>query len=187
MARAVGTGYVWKPPTLAPDIRNRIALGVFLAEGKQPVRIVKVILMALGAVFVLGIAFLVWLSRTAAHFEAEEQTFAETFLADFSKRWEVSDVSSRAGSAFVQELQMPQGREWLNRASRLGHLKSIRAVRFGNYFASVNGQSGAYTFRALFENGEATVSITVYKDAQTPKVVGLFVTEGHINMEERAT
>jgi hypothetical protein len=150
-------------------------------------RVVRIIMMVFGAIFLVVIALFAWLMRNSAHFKTAQEPFAQTFLADFSKRWDVSDVYSRAGTAFIEQTQMPQGQHWLSRVSKLGHLRTVRDVRFSSYTSGPNGQSGVFTFRSTFENGEATVTVTVYSDGQTSKVLGLFVTDARLYGEKRIT
>jgi hypothetical protein len=149
-------------------------------------RAVRAILMVLGATFLAAVVAFVWLARSSDHFKTEQEPFAKTFLVDFSKRWDPADVYGRAGPAFIEQTKTLEGQHWLSRVSKLGHLKSIRRSEFGGYVATPNGKSGTFTFRATFENGEATITVTVYNDGQTSKVEGLFVTDGRFNEAQHA-
>jgi hypothetical protein len=150
-------------------------------------RVMKTILMVAGAIFLILIGLFVWLGRSAAHFRTEQEPFARTFVADLSRRWDVADVDSRSGTAFIEQSRAPEGQQWLKRVSQLGRLKAIRDVQFGNYFAGPSGQTGVFTFKAAFENGEATLKVTVGRDGTSSQVLGLFVSDARLFEHKQTT
>lgn len=130
-------------------------------------RVLSSILIGLGVLFLAFIALIIffgWVGWQArSQFGKEQSSFAETFVTDLSKRWDIRDVYGRLADPFIAQAVTPRTQELMLQFKQLGALKSAHDPQLKSYIVNVNGTTGVITFRGTFENGEALVTVTVVK------------------------
>ena len=58
-------------------------------------RVLKNILIGLGVIFLVALAFFAWIGVSGSQFRKEQAPFVEAFVTDLSKRWDIADVYDR--------------------------------------------------------------------------------------------
>jgi len=125
------------------------------------------ILVGLGALFLVVIAFVSWLGVSSNDFRKEQAPFVQKFVVDLSKRWDVADVRDRMSVSFIEQADTQPARELLNQFKRLGALKSVQDLELRS-FMSMNGKrTGIFAFKGIFENGDGAVRVTITQDAKS--------------------
>jgi hypothetical protein len=143
-------------------------------------RVLKNILVGLGVLFVVVIAFLAWIGVNSSQFRKEQAPFVETFVTDLSKRWDVADVYDRMANPFIEQVSTPQARQLLHQFKRLGALTSVHDLELRRYNSNNNGRTGLFSFKGTFENGEAVMNITIVKKDGAVRVVGFYLKATHM-------
>jgi hypothetical protein len=138
------------------------------------VRVLKKILIGLGVLFLVVIAFFTWVGVSSSQFRKEQSAFVETFVTDLSKRWNTADVYDRMSNSFIEQAGTPQAQQLLHQFKQLGALKSVRDLELRSY-ADNNGQTGVFSFKGKFENGEAVVNVTIVKKDEAVRVVAFYL------------
>jgi hypothetical protein len=142
-------------------------------------RVLKKILIGLGVLFLVVIAFLAWTGVSSRQFRQEQAPFVETFVTDLSKRWDIADVHDRMGSRFIEQASTPQAQELLHRFKQLGALISVHDLELRSYLYNNNGRTGNFSFRGTFEHGEGVVNVTIVKKDGAVRVSGFFLKATH--------
>jgi hypothetical protein len=117
-------------------------------------RVVKKILIGLGVLFLVVIAFFAWIGVSSSQFRKEQTLFVETFVTDLSKRWDIADVHDRLANSFIEQVGTPQAQQLLHQFKQLGALQSVHDLELRSYNANNNGRTGLFSFKGTFENGE---------------------------------
>jgi hypothetical protein len=141
-------------------------------------RVLKNILIGLGAVFVVVIALLAWIGASSSQFRKEQAPFVETFVTDLSKRWNIADVYDRLANP--EQTDTPQARELLHQFKQLGALQSIHDLNLRSYITNNKGRTGLFSLKGTFENGEAIVTVTIVKNEGAVRVLGFYLKTTHM-------
>jgi hypothetical protein len=135
---------------------------VVSSESSQ-MRVLKNILIGLGVLFLVVLAVFAWIGVSSSQFRKEQAPFVETFATDLSKRWDIADVYDRMANSFIQQASTPQARQLLRQFKQLGALKSVHDLELRSYNSNNTEQTGLFSFKGTFENGEAVVDVTITK------------------------
>lgn len=138
-------------------------------------RALKTILIGLGVLFLVVVALFVWSGVSSSQFRKEQAPFVETFVIDLSKRWDIADVQGRMTNPFIEETRTPQAQQLLHQFKQLGALKSVHDLKLRAYKSYNNGQTGIFSFKGIFENGEAVVNVTIVNKDGAVRVVGFYL------------
>jgi hypothetical protein len=147
-------------------------------KGRQ-MRVLKNILIGLGVLFLVVLAFFAWIGVSSRQFRKEEAPFVETFVTDLSKRWDIADVHERMANSFIEQAGTPQAQQLLHQFKQLGGLKSAHDLELRNYYASSNGRTGIFSFKGTFESGEGMVQVTIVKKDGAVRVLGFYLKATH--------
>ena len=142
-------------------------------------RVVKTILIGLGALFIMVIALLAWVGVSGSQFRKEQAPFVETFVADLSKRWDIADVHDRLANPLIEQASTPQTQQLLHQFKQLGALKSVHDLELRAYKTYNNGRTGLFSFKGTFENGEAVVNVTIIKKDGAVRVLSFYLKGTH--------
>lgn len=143
-------------------------------------RVIRKILVGLGVLFVVILAFVGWIIVSSRQFRTEETAFVQTFVTDLSRHWNVADVSSRLAGPVLDQALTPQGQQVLHQFKQLGVLRSADGLKMENYNIGSEGRTGTFGFKGTFDNGEADVQVVVVKKGGSPWVLGF-----HLNNIQR--
>ena len=143
-------------------------------------RVIRKILVGLGAVFVVILAFVAWMMVSSRQFRTEQGPFVQTFVTDLSRHWNVADVGERLAGPVLDQALTPQGQQVLHQFKQLGALRSVANLGMQNYNIGTTGRTGTFHFKGTFDNGEADVEVVVVKRGGTPWVLGF-----HLNGIQR--
>jgi hypothetical protein len=143
-------------------------------------RVLKNILIGLGVLFLVILAFFAWIGVSGSQFRKEQAPFVETFVTDLSKRWDIADVYDRLANPFIEQTSTPQAQQLLHQFKQLGALKSVHDLGLRSYNANNNGRTGLFSFTGTFENGEAVVSVTIVKKDGAVRVLGFYLKATHM-------
>jgi hypothetical protein len=138
-------------------------------------RVLKNILIGLGVLFLVVLAFFAWIGVSSSQFRKEQAPFVETFVTDLSKRWDIADVYDRLANSFIEQAGTPQAQQLLHQFKRLGALKSVRDLGLRSYNTNNNTRTGLFSFKGTFENGEAVVNVTIVKKGGAVRVFGFYL------------
>ena len=108
-------------------------------------------------------------------FGKEQAPFVETFVIDLSKHWDIADVQGRMTNPFIEETSTPQAQQLLHQFKRLGALKSTQDLKLRAYKDYNNEQTGLFSFKGIFENGEAMVNVTIVNKDGAVRVVRFYL------------
>ncbi len=142
-------------------------------------RVLKNILIGLGVLLLVMLAFFTWMEVSSGQFRKEQAPFVTTFVTDLSRRWDMVDVTDRLTNSFIEQTGTPQARQLLQQFKQLGVLKSVRDLELLSYFATTRGRTGVFGFKGTFENGEALVHVTIVKQDGTVRVTGFYLNGTH--------
>jgi len=150
--------------------------------------VIKRVLIGLGVLF-LALIVLVWsLGETASAFRKEQEPIAKSFVTELSRHWSITDLpSDRLTDPFRQQMLSIQGQQVLHQFKQLGVLTAARDFGLYNYSTGLRGLSGVVTFKATFENGDATVYVTVIKKDNKTQISGISVANAHLSPAQRRT
>lgn len=140
-------------------------------------RVLKNILIGLGALFLVVIVLISWIGMSSSQFRKEEAPFVEKFVMDLSKRWDIGDVRDRMTESFIEQAGTPQAQELLNQFKRLGALKSVHDLELRSYQTINSKKTAVFSFKATFESGDGLVTVTVVANDGVVRVLG-FVLRG---------
>ena len=101
--------------------------------------------------------------------------FVEAFVIDLSKRWDIADAHGRMTNPFIKETSTPQAQQLLHQFKQLGALKSVHDLKLRAYKSYNDGQTGLFSFKGIFENGEAVVNVTIVNKDGAVRVVGFYL------------
>lgn len=138
-------------------------------------RVLKTILISLGVLFLVVIALFAWSGMSSSQFRKEQTPFVETFVTDLSKRWDIADVHDRMANPFIEETSTPQAQHLLHQFKQLGMLKSMHDLELRSYYSNNNERTGIFSFKGIFENGEAVVNVTIAKKDGAVRVLGFYL------------
>jgi hypothetical protein len=139
------------------------------------VRVLKTILISLGVLFLVIIALFTWSKVSSSQFGKEQAPFVETFVIDLSRHWDIADVQGRMTNPFIEETSTPQAQQLLHQFKRLGALKSTQDLKLRAYKSFNNEQTGLFSFKGIFENGEAMVNVTIVNKDGAVRVVRFYL------------
>lgn len=138
-------------------------------------RILKNILIGTGVLFLVLIGLFAWVKSSSDQFRKEEAPFVEAFVSDLSKRWDLADVYDRLAPPFIEQVGTPQTQQLQQKFRRLGRLKSVFDLELQRYNAYNLTQSGLFSFKAIFENGDALASVTLIRNDGVVRVQGFYL------------
>lgn len=143
-------------------------------------RVLKNILIGLGVLSLVVLAFFAWIRVSSSQFRQEQAPFVEAFVIDLSKRWDIADVHGRMTNPFIEETSTPQAQQLLHQFKRLGTLKSVHDLKLRAYKSYNGEQTGLFSFKGIFENGEAVMNVTIVKNDGAVRVLGFYLKATHI-------
>ena len=62
-------------------------------------RVLKNVLVGLGALLLVFLALLSWVGVSSSQFRKEQTPFVESFVTDLARRWDLADVRDRLDNA----------------------------------------------------------------------------------------
>lgn len=139
-------------------------------------KFIKKLLMWLGGLFALLIAFIVFMFSSSNDFQERHEPFIAQFMTDMAAEWQLADVYSRLSNEFIEQASTPQATHAMRQFATLGELQSIYDLQIGNYYSGTEGKTGEFTFKASFSNGEALVKMTLIERDETVKVQSVNIT-----------
>ena len=142
-------------------------------------QVLKNILIGLGVLFLVALALFAWVGVSSSQFRKEQAPFVERFVTDLSKRWDIADVSDRMANPFIEQASTPQARQLLHQFKELGALQSVQDLQLRSYLTNNNGQTGIFSFKGMFENGEGVVNVTIVKKDGVARVSGFYLKGTH--------
>ncbi|HTW38903.1 MAG TPA: hypothetical protein VMD49_10075 [Steroidobacteraceae bacterium] len=140
-------------------------------------RILGKVLVGLGTVFAIIIAFFVWLGIAGQRFKTAEIPFVTQFVTDLSRHWDVADVYDRSTPTLIEQASSAQGRQALETFKQLGALRSVHDFALRNYYRGTGGATAVLSMQASFEYGDAVVEVTLQRRAGAVRVNGFFIRE----------
>jgi hypothetical protein len=143
-------------------------------------RVLKNILIGLGVIFLVVLAFFAWIGVSSSQFRKEQTPFVETFVTDLSKHWDIADVYDRMANPFIEQAATPQAQQLLHQFKQLGALTSVHDLELRNYYSNNNGRIGLFSFKGTFENGEGVVNVTIVKKDGAVRVLGFYLKATHM-------
>lgn len=138
-------------------------------------KIIKNILAGIGLLFVLVAALGAFTSFSRSNFEERNRAFSELFVRDLSAAWRIEDVQDRLTNEFLVDLAVPETRKAFRVLAGWGQLKEIADVELLKHQFGKEGETGAFRFKANFENGNAIVVLTVHANEERARVADLDV------------
>lgn len=138
-------------------------------------RVLKNILIGLGVLFLVILALFAWVRVSSIQFRKEQAPFVEKFVTTLSKRWDIADVYDRMASPFVDQAGTPQAQQLLHQFKQLGALTSVHDLELRSYKSDKGGQTGLFSFKGEFENGEALVNVTIVEKDGGARVLGFYL------------
>ena len=135
-------------------------------------KLLKNILVGLGALFVLLIIAFVFLFTESKDFFKENKAFVETFAYDLTRKWNISDVHDRLSNELIVQLDSSEGKLTIKKLSTVGAIKKIYDIEMGDYNATMDGTTGVIIFKADFENAKGVVTVTLIKKDEEVRVHG---------------
>ena len=146
-------------------------------------KIIKKILIGLGAFFVLFIVLAIFIASSSSEFKDKHQEFALNYTIEFSKKWKIDSVSSLTTNGMLSQINTPNGKHALNVFKKLGEFVDATDFELHNYSAHTGGPTvGVFKFKAKFKNANTLVTVTVHEIEGEPKVHGFHVDPiGEIN------
>lgn len=145
-------------------------------DGDGSMKIIKNILVGLGALLVLFVIAAFFLFGESTDFKEQNEEFVRDFTSQFSQSWEVSSVSALLTNDMLIQVNTPNGRQAMGVFRTLGRLKEITDMELNHYNADFNGiTTGIFKFKADFENASAVVTVTVQERDHQVRVHGFHV------------
>jgi hypothetical protein len=138
-------------------------------------RVLKNILIGLGVIFLVVLALFAWVKVSSNQFRKDQAPFVESFVTDLSKRWDISDVHDRIAGSFIEQVSTPQAQHLLHQFKQLGKLQSVRDLELRGYKSDNSGRTGLFSFKGIFENGEAVVKVTIVNKDGAVRVMGFYL------------
>lgn len=142
--------------------------------------VLKNVLIGLGALFLVVVAFFTWVGVSSTQFRREQAPFVETFVTDLSKHWDIADVHDRLTEPFIEQVSTPRAQQLLHQFKELGALKSVQDLELRSYITNNKGQTGVFSFKGTFENGEAVVSVTIVEKDAAVRVLAFYLKGTHM-------
>lgn len=126
-------------------------------------KIIKNILIGLGAVFLLLVGLVVFLASESVDFHDKHSDFVQEFTRVFSEDWDISSVSDSMSNGMLSQIDTTEGRRAMEIFRSLGAVVSITDFEMSNYYSSAtdNANTGTFQFKAKFQRGDALVTVTV--------------------------
>ncbi len=147
-------------------------------------RIVRKVLVVLGTLFAIIVAFFIFLGISGERFKNAETPFVTQFVTDLSRHWDLADVSDRSARSLIEQASSARGRQVLQSFKPLGSLRSAHDFALHNYYVGTGGVSAVVSMKADFEYGDAVVDVTLQRHDGAVRVTGIFLRE--VKIEERA-
>lgn len=136
-----------------------------------------------GKIFVgLGVAFAGFVVLAGvvfylqSDFRREHEGFVRSFMAEYSRHWDVGDVRKDVSSEFLERVSSPGGDQAVAFFRRMGRIRAIEDLSLENFHTGTRGTVGEFVFKAEFENAAAVVNLTLKEVDEEPRVHGLHIT-----------
>lgn len=139
-------------------------------------KVLRNILIALGAVFVGIIALVAYLGVGAHEFRRQEASFIGGFMRDFSRTWDAASVRSKLSDDLLKQFASVKGSNALEALQTLGRFRSMSGLSLESFSSATWGKSGTFRFKGHFANGPADVEIIVERHDGKTLVSGLHIT-----------
>jgi len=140
------------------------------------VKVIKTILIGFGIIFVLLVAFISYVAVQSGKFEKEHAPFVKSFMAEFSKDWDVSAVEHLLTPEFIDQIDTSSGREAMRQFRQLGRLKEITELNLDHFSTHAGTNSykyGVFVLRAEFEHATTMITLSLVVDENGARVEGL--------------
>jgi len=138
-------------------------------------KLARNMLIGAGAIFIIFIAFMMFMLNASVKFKHEHTAFIETYLTDLSTQWSISDIHSRSTNQLLSQMNEAQGRAVIARYNVLGKLKRIEELEMMNYYTGTSGVTGQFQLLVVYEGGPSLVKIVVIVKDDKVKVAGLHI------------
>lgn len=139
-------------------------------------KIIKKILMGLGAIFALFIVLAIFLIGESAEFEENNEQFVRDYTEAFSQQWDISSVSQSTSNEMLEQINTPNGRHAMNVFRAFGELVEITDMEMDNFSTHSSGITSAdFKFKAKFQNGNALVTVKVLEQDNAVRVNGFHI------------
>jgi hypothetical protein len=143
--------------------------------------VIKRILIGLGVLFVAVIILFSCVGESARAFRKEQEPFVQSFVWQLSKHWNIAYLDDELSTGTVrQRLRSTEGQQALLQMKPLGVFRSARDFELLSYNTGTEGSTGTFSFKAIFEYGDATVRVTVTERDGNSRVSGLTTTDIHV-------
>jgi hypothetical protein len=146
------------------------------ADSFPTMHVLKKLLAGLGVLLLAVIALSALLGGGSVRFKSQQEPFVRNFLTDLSRHWVLAEVQDRLASEFVEQAGTAQGQRLLREFRQLGPIRTIRDVELHTYAVNPKAQTGVFSLKATFANGEAEVSVTVVRRERATRVLSLYMT-----------
>lgn len=145
-------------------------------------KVIKNILLGLGALFLLIVVFFTFLWGESSDFKEQNALFINNYLETFSTNWDLDDVKDQMTNGLLIEINTPNGTNAMNYFKTLGRLQEIRDLEINNYNTTLSGKTGVFLFKAKFQYSDTVVKMILQKNEDGVKVNGLYITPlGKVN------
>jgi len=139
-------------------------------------KLIKNILLGLGAIFVILIVVAVYLFGESSDFKKEHEQFVRDYTHKFSQEWEISSVSDQSTNELLVNIATPSGQDVINLFRSYGKLVEINDVTLNNFTTHAGGATtGEFILNTKFENAKALVTVTVHEEDDIIKVDGFHI------------
>ena len=136
-------------------------------------KVIKKILMGLGAVFLTIVFLALFVMHSQKEFREKHEEFVKTFLFEYSQSWEIARVSSSLTNEMLSQINTPAGINATNLFRTFGKITDISDFKIAKYGTHTNGTStGVFTFKAAFENTKGLVTVVVQEESDRVRIQG---------------
>lgn len=127
-------------------------------------KLIRSILLVLGGIFALLLILVVFLYGKSADFLEENQEIFVSFTGTLSEEWDPEDVYSMLSNDFISTLGTPNSDAFFDYMKNFGELVQTSDFEMQNYLSGTDGITAVVTYKAIFENVSALVTLTVLQN-----------------------
>lgn len=139
-------------------------------------KLIKNILLGLGAIFAILIVAVVYLFGESSDFKKEHEQFVKDYISEFSQEWDISSVSDQSTNELLVNIATPSGQNVINLFRAYGKVVEINDVTLNNYSTHAGGATtGEFLLNTKFENAKAMVTVIVQEKESGIKVDGFHI------------
>jgi hypothetical protein len=143
----------------------------------------KRLLILLGAIFLIVIVLVVAGIGTAvvkgSSLDKESKAYVDSAVPIIVSNWDEQELLNRASPEFSQAVSKEDLDKLYGMFRKLGHFRTYQVSEGQSYlsFTSQNGKSitAAYTAKATFDTGPATIKVTLVKHGDRWQILGFHI------------